>query len=166
MVHRWLWSDGSAVSTRLRMRETNGKPFKISMKFMLNPRGSWLTDGVSCPAEMTNASGELERFPATVAGFLPRLPVPCHEPHQIYSPEPGLGSARPAGRAGRKGRKPRGRGPDQSRARIQPRSGRAGRRGGRGAGIRGTRYAYRAPAARSAYGRGDRPRRGAKGLRI
>jgi hypothetical protein len=26
-----------------------------------------------------------------------------------------------------------------------------------GAGIRGTRHPYRAPAARSAYGRGDRP---------
>src|SRR5207237_765819 len=46
------------------------------------------------------------------------------------------------------------------------RSGRAGRRGGRGAGIRDTRHPYRAPAARSAYGRGDRPRRGAQGLRI
>src|SRR5204863_2677311 len=111
MVHRRLWSDGSSVSTRLRMRETNGKPLRISVKFMLNPRGSWLTDGVSCPAEMTNASGELERLPATVAGFLPRLSVPSHDAHEIYSPEPGLGTARPAGRAGRHGRKRRGRAP-------------------------------------------------------
>jgi hypothetical protein len=41
-------------------------------------------------------SGELETLPATVAGFLSRLPVPSHDAHEIYSPEPGLGSGRPS----------------------------------------------------------------------
>src|SRR5882757_4777757 len=74
------------------------------MRFMLNPLLSWLTVQGLLPCGDTDASGQLERLPATVAGFLPRLPVPSHDAHEIYSPEPGLGTARPAGRAGRHGR--------------------------------------------------------------
>ena len=46
---------------------------------------------------MTDASGKLEGVLATVAGFLPRLPVPCHDANQIHPPEPRLGAAHPAG---------------------------------------------------------------------